>query len=254
MTNINLLNWREKRTQIQNNRFFVVVGVAVFVCFLMSLFIDYITDGFVASKKINITYLSSEITQVEDKINKIKDLQDQKELLLTRRQVIESLQESRPFTVKIFDNLPRVIPTGIVITEITRKGDSLQLIGIAESNAAVSIFMKNVVRLKWVKDAKLSELKTVPAQAETKSGGKDTSKVNNDAGKVTFQLKIALDTGEKPIILPAAMGSSTGKSTAPTGIGAPTGTEGPAGKNAPPGQGSTRGAPGAPMTKPSGTK
>lgn len=59
-------------------------------------------------------------------------------------QVIQELQESRPKVVKDFDALVRTVPEGIHLNKVTRNGNTLTLEGVAESNARVSVFMRQL--------------------------------------------------------------------------------------------------------------
>lgn len=197
MIEINLLDWREKRKFVQNNRFFVLIGAAVFACVFVIFLINMTLQGHATDLQSNVAYLSGEISSVQQKIEQIKDLQAQKDLLLERREVVETLQASRTFIVKIFDNLSRVVPSGVVLNEMTRKDNLLSLSGIADSNGSVSALMKSIARLRWVKEAKLTELKNVDAQtaqANTQdSARKAGSKAVPNTQKVEFKLEVTME-------------------------------------------------------------
>ena len=59
-------------------------------------------------------------------------------------QVIQELQASRSKVVKVFDSLVRTVPEGIHLEKVTRQGNSLTLNGVAQSNARVSVFMRQL--------------------------------------------------------------------------------------------------------------
>lgn len=196
MTNINLLDWRDKRRVIQNNKFFVLLGGVVLSSIILALLVDVVANAFIDGLKKDIEFLTTEISSVEQKIKQIKDLEEQKDLLLTRREVIDSLQNSRTFTVKIFDSLPRIVPNGVVINEVSRKGDEIVLSGVGDSNSAISVLMKNVQRLRLVQSATLSEIKSSNQDDAKKSKSKNSDKKMSIDSKVAFQLKITLVSTE----------------------------------------------------------
>ena len=68
---------------------------------------------------------------------------------------IETLQSSRPTVVRIFDELVAALPEGVYLTEIAQNSDVIVLKGVAESNARVSSFMRNIEKSEWMKDPKL---------------------------------------------------------------------------------------------------
>jgi type IV pilus assembly protein PilN len=195
MKMINLLNWREKQIQIQNNRFFLMIGAAVLVSFFLIMFVDLIVRDKIGNSQNNVKYLDGELSKIDEKISVIRDFQQQKDLLVSRRAIIDLLQESRPMTVNILDNLSKVIPNGIVLNELSRKGDILTLSGVGDSNSAISNLMKNIARLKWAKDAKLSEIKTMDQTTKgsqtSKNIGPETAP-SPDSQQVSFKLDIYL--------------------------------------------------------------
>ncbi|HIC45963.1 PilN domain-containing protein, partial [Methylophaga sp.] len=90
------------------------------------------------------TLLQTEITKLDVKIKEIQDLEAQKKRLLARMQVIQDLQESRPKVVKVFDSIARVVPEGIHLEKVVRTGNTITFSGTAESNARVSVFMRQL--------------------------------------------------------------------------------------------------------------
>lgn len=239
MININLLDWREKRRQIENNKLGAFIVLSILCGIFISLLAEFTIKEMISSYQDNVKYLSSEISAVEEKISQIQDLETQKNTLLDRRKMIESLQDSRSFMVKIFDNLPRIIPPGLVLNEMTRKGDLLTLIGTAYNNEIVTAFMLNLQRLKWVKDAKLANLKTSDSKNPVAEGA-----------LVDFQINITLLDTSAEIPAPETTKTTVGAKGAPgakPGV-SPPGAAGPLGP-----AGIPSGAP-SPATTPPGGK
>ena len=185
MISVNLLDWRSKRLRILNRRFIVIVVIAAIISALFTLSIEVIINSKLNTVKGNVTYLDSELQSVEGRIKEINELQQQKDLLLSRRKVIESLQASRPMVVSIFDNIVRSIPDGVYLKDMTRKENVLTLAGVSNTNYAITVLMENVQKLSWVKDAKLGEIKTVGNDNIMNAG--DT---NFSATQIEFQLVI----------------------------------------------------------------
>jgi len=189
MININLLDWRGKIRLINNNRFYALTGVAVVIVVICTLFVSFILNSMVDGEDGNVKYLSTEISAVEGKIGKIKDLQKQKDLLLSRRSVIETLQASSPFVVKVLDNLAKAVPEGVVLNSVIRTQDQLVITGSSDTNSQISTFMKNIAVLPWVKSYKLNDI-TSQTTKELKNA-KDQK--DQGASKIDFQLGLVLD-------------------------------------------------------------
>lgn len=150
MARINLLPWREEKRRLRQRQFtvvLIVVGVAsAFVSGLV--YLGY--DGAIANQNARNQYLTDQIKLMDDKIAQIKDLQEKKQRLLARMQIIEQLQASRPTEVHLFDQLVKTLPQGVYLTAVAQNNDNLTLSGQAESSARVSTYLRNIDSSPWM--------------------------------------------------------------------------------------------------------
>ena len=70
--------------------------------------------------------------------------------------VFEQLQASRSQMVHLFDELVRTIPEGVRLNSIKQSGQVLTLEGMAQSNARVSSYMRNLEESGWMANPDLS--------------------------------------------------------------------------------------------------
>ncbi|MCU7800981.1 MAG: PilN domain-containing protein [gamma proteobacterium symbiont of Lucinoma myriamae] len=165
MARINLLNWREeKRKQIEQQFYGMLAGAAIIgagVVFAVQLqlgaMIDYQTS--------RNNYLKTEIKKVEKAIAEIRALEKKKADLLARMNVIQELQGNRSDSVHMLDELVKVLPEGVHLTKFNQKKKSLTFNGVAQSNARVSAYMRNIERAEWLKNPNLKVI-----QSEKKGG------------------------------------------------------------------------------------
>ncbi len=144
MAHINLLPWRAEQRAIRQKDFFKAMIAGLLIAGgLFFLAIRYV-DGLLMEQSDRNTFLQQEITKVDLKIKEIEALDEEKNNLVARMQVIESLQLSRPKIVKVFDGLVRSVPAGIHLDKLTRQGNTLTLQGVAQSNARVSVLMREL--------------------------------------------------------------------------------------------------------------
>lgn len=156
MTTINLLPWREDYLKIQNNIFFAIAGTCVAGCVVIMLLVNVAIQGMVKERMRDIRYIKSQISGIESQIEEIDNLQASKEKLLSRRETIQELQASRPFIVKMFKDIVRAVPSGVILTQIERKGNTLTILGNGESNARITKFIQNLDTFYWSTNASLS--------------------------------------------------------------------------------------------------
>jgi type IV pilus assembly protein PilN len=106
-------------------------------------------------------FLQQQIRVVNQKISEIKRLEDERKALLDRMAIIQRLQTSRPEIVHLFDELPRLLPEGVFLTSLAQKNRVVTLSGVAQSNARVSSFMRNLDGSEWLTDPVLEVIKSV---------------------------------------------------------------------------------------------
>ena len=93
-------------------------------------------------------------------LKEIEGLEETKEKLLSRMDIIQSLQQKRPQIVHLFDEIVRTVPEGIYLTGIKQSGNSININGGAESNGRVSAYMRNIDGSDWMATPKLSVIES----------------------------------------------------------------------------------------------
>lgn len=112
-------------------------------------------------------YLATRIANLDEQVGQINDLHARREQLLARLQIIQGLQGNRSASVRLFDQLARVLPDGVYFTELGRRGKTLSISGVAESNHQVSRLLR---RLAAAGDLAVPVLEEVKAQSAGDEG------------------------------------------------------------------------------------
>jgi type IV pilus assembly protein PilN len=160
MAKINLLPWREElRKQKQKEFAFMSVGAAV-VAGLIVLLAHLHVDGMINNQNQRNAFLEQEIEILNQRIGRIKELEKLKANLLARMNVIQELQSSRPESVHLMDEMVRTLPDGVYLNKLTQKGRKLTMKGVAQSNARVSDYMRNIDSSQWLGNPSLDQIKT----------------------------------------------------------------------------------------------
>ena len=150
MARINLLPWREELRQEQQKTFINGLALSVLMtCLLFGLIYKHI-EGRKDYQTSRNNYLKDEIVKVNEKIAAIEKITDKKEKLRAKIEVIEDLQASRTEIVHVFDELRRLTPEGLYLTEFTQKGDKLTIKGRLTANSEASVLMDAIVASEWV--------------------------------------------------------------------------------------------------------
>lgn len=159
MVRINLLPWREELRKKRQQDFIAGIGAGILVTCLILVIVYMYIEGLKEYQGRRNTILQNEIAILDKKIQEIKDIEEKKNKLLTKIEVIQKLQESRPEVVHLFDELAKTTPEGTYLTKFAQIGDTLTLEGKAESNARVSAFMRAIDSSPWLNTSVLGVIK-----------------------------------------------------------------------------------------------
>lgn len=183
MAHINLLPWREERRQERQQQFIASL-VAGFIFAVAALYGAVLfADSLLDEQNSRNSLLQAEIAKLDIKIREIKTLEEERERLIARMQVIQELQSSRPKVVKVFDALVRTVPEGIHLDKVGRQGDSLTFDGVAQSNARVSVFMQELDQNTEFGEAQLQVIQRTSTSAKDNAIRKFTLAVKESKPK-----------------------------------------------------------------------
>jgi type IV pilus assembly protein PilN len=138
--------------------------------------------------------LKKEIVKLDAQIADIQDLENRKQRLVARMEIIERLQRKRPEIVHLFDELVKTVPEGVYLTQIKENGNKLEIHGVAQSSTRVSTFMRNIDASAWMDNP---QLQVVEAAKDSPTGGSsftlftDTVGVNLEDGGESTVKKVA---------------------------------------------------------------
>ena len=190
MAKINLLPWREERRKELLNGFLVMLGLVALFAALTVGIVHFYHSQLIERQNTRISYIDKRIKEVDKKITEIKELEKQKESLLSLMRAIESLQRDRPLIVHLFDELVKSLPEGLSIVNLTQRGPKITITGEAQSNARVSSFMRKIEQSEWIKGAKLKVIK------ESNKGEGSTTKTVNEFMLTFEQVMPSVDKEE----------------------------------------------------------
>ena len=171
MAHINLLPWREEYRKEQTQQFAIMLALAVVVTLGLIFLVHMNVAGLIDHQNGRNRILNDEIKKLDVQLEKIKGLEDTKRKLLSRMEIIQSLQSKRPEIVHLFDQLVRTVPEGLFLREIKQQGTTVTISGVAESNGRVSAYMRNIDNSEWLKNP---ELKIIESKRKDGRGSEFT--------------------------------------------------------------------------------
>lgn len=159
MIRINLLPHREEKRKTRRQQFALFAAVVALAGLAVWFVGHTIIAGYVDGQEEKNAFLKQAIAVLDKEISEIKGLREQAEALLSRKQVIESLQTNRTETVQVFNELAKQMPEGVYLKALKQSGSKVNLTGYAQSNARVSNLMRNLEASPYLERADLVEVK-----------------------------------------------------------------------------------------------
>jgi len=195
MPRINLLPWREERRKARQVQFNILMGVAA-AAGLFTVGLMYIAmDAAISNQNARNDFLTQQIAFEDQQIEKIKSLQETKQALIERMQIIQQLQQSRPIVVHLFDQLVKTLPPGVYLSSVVESGNDLTIQGVAESSARVSTYLRNIDASPWLGEPNLQVVQKDPS----KTGAQTFTLTAKVVDKAAAAASAAAPASTKPV-------------------------------------------------------
>ncbi|MDD8060959.1 MULTISPECIES: PilN domain-containing protein [Shewanella] len=160
MANINLLPWREEAREKQKRDYIGILALVFLVTsllvYLFLSFLELVTDD----QRQRNAYLQSEIDLLDTQIAEIRKITERKKDIERRTEIILNLQQSRNLPTHVLDELVRIVPPGIYLSSIEKKGSILWIEGRSESNNNVANMMRKVKTSSYLNDPNMQSIVT----------------------------------------------------------------------------------------------
>jgi type IV pilus assembly protein PilN len=179
MPRINLLPWREQERKIRRREFMVAGGAAIFAAVIFVLGGKLLYSSWTDAQNEKNTLLKKEIVKLDAQIADIQDLENRRQRLLARMEIIEKLQRKRPEIVHLFDEMVKTVPDGVYLTTIKQNGNRLEIHGVAQSSTRVSTFMRNIDSSVWMDNP---VLQVVESSKDSQTGGSNFTLTSDVVG------------------------------------------------------------------------
>lgn len=165
MIRINLLPHRERKRDALRRQIAILAGMAAALGIVIIIMVHIAIDSAISYQNMRNEYLKQQIAILDHQIEDIRKLKEQTRALLSRKRVVEKLQDNRSETVHLLDQLAKRVPEGIYLKslheETQGKLTKIHLTGYAQSNARVSTLMRSLDDSQWMSSPSLVEIHSV---------------------------------------------------------------------------------------------
>ncbi|WP_425854911.1 PilN family type IV pilus biogenesis protein TapN [Aeromonas veronii] len=158
MSNINLLPWREARAQRQKKQFGALLGIFVLATVALGFFANWLVDRQIVAQQQRNQRLVQEMTILDAQLGEIRLLKERRKELIDRMQLIEQLQMRRNVPVRLFNQLPSLVPNGVYLNTLSMQNNIIDVNGKTEAYGRVASMMRRIDGSGWLGQSKISTI------------------------------------------------------------------------------------------------
>lgn len=153
MARINLLPWRDELRELRKKQF-ITVCIAVTLLAMAAV----LATWFYLDQKLNDQEQANQLIvstnqNLDIELKALDGLQEKRTNVIERMKLIQGLEGQRPVTVRLVDELVRVMPENVYITKFSRVGDKFTIEGKAETPNAVAGLLRGLESSAWYRNA-----------------------------------------------------------------------------------------------------
>ncbi len=193
MARINLLPWRQEERE-RSNKEFITLVVAILLMALLFAFAtwSYFSNELDEQRDAN-ALIEQENSRLDAALTEIGSLEQRREDIISRMQVIQDLQGRRPVPVHLWDDMAKAIPPALYLNNLKREGDLLTLTGLADNPNVVSSLIRNLDNTQWMGNSAVRNIQqnitayqSAPTLSETVSTGDQSRPIYPEDSYVQF--------------------------------------------------------------------
>jgi len=205
---INLLPHREAARKLRREMFYAGLGASAAAGALISVGIWLWYGAQISNQQARNQVLATEIKKLEAQIKDIATLQEEIASLRARQQAVEDLQADRNMPVHLLNEMVRLLPDGVYLTNMKQTNDTVAMAGTAQSNERVSELLRNLAAgSPYITKPELIEI----VAGNVNLGPKDSRRVYN------YRMTVKLVRGTEAQKAAAAAAAASASALTPTG-------------------------------------
>ena len=158
MSNINLMPWRESAKERQKQTFFIMVGISCAIAAAGVFTVNQYFNHQINAQNQRNQFLQNEISILDTEIGQINAIKAQKQSLVNRMKLIDTLQQSRNVSVRLFNDLPVVVANGVYLQSLNFNQPQIDIVGKAEAYNRVASTMRLIDGSGWLGQTAISSI------------------------------------------------------------------------------------------------
>jgi type IV pilus assembly protein PilN len=153
MAKINLLPWRDELREQRKKQFITICVITALLAIASVLATWFYLDQKLNDQEQANQLVTSTNQNLDTQLKSLDGLQERRNTVIERMKLIQGLEGQRPVTVRLVDELVRIMPANVYVTKFSRSGDKFTIEGKAESPNAVAELLRGLEASAWYRNA-----------------------------------------------------------------------------------------------------
>ena len=124
----------------------------------LGFFANWLVERQIAAQQQRNQRLVQEMTILDAQLGEIRLLKERRKELIDRMQLIEQLQMRRNVPVRLFNQLPSLVPNGVYLNTLAMQNNIIDVNGKTEAYGRVASMMRRIDGSGWLGQSKISTI------------------------------------------------------------------------------------------------
>jgi type IV pilus assembly protein PilN len=150
MTRINLLPWRAALHKQKQREFLVGISVSAILAIVGVLAYLFYLNGEIEIQQSMRAKVEEKTKELRLLTKKIREIKKKKAIIDNKMIAIQQLQNNRQKVVHFMDEIGKIVPEGVYLTEVKQAKNRVFIKGKTQLNARISKLMRNIDHSDWL--------------------------------------------------------------------------------------------------------
>jgi type IV pilus assembly protein PilN len=166
MTQINLLPWREQARQDKKIQFAITLSAYIVLTLIIVVIFHVYFNGLIRHNNARIAFLQTTLGTKQNEYSILRDKKQKQNLIETELDFLNNLHEKSFRAVNLMNELNKTIPSAITLEKLIREENKIILIGSAQSELQITLFLKNISKSPFFNQPVLTHITETPGKPE----------------------------------------------------------------------------------------
>ncbi|GAA3540879.1 PilN domain-containing protein [Zobellella aerophila] len=158
MSNINLLPWRDAVRARQQKQFWLTLAVSALFALTLMVGLNLWVIKLIDEQQARNRFLQDETVKLDVVLGQINLIKKQHEQIQERMRLIGDLQQRRNFSVRLFNQMPVLVPPGVYLNSMKVAQERIDVVGKTEAYTRVASMIRQIEDSDWLSEPKLSTI------------------------------------------------------------------------------------------------